>query len=322
MAALATVAGRNRSEGRKTARWRARATPTVFLAPAAVLVVVFFAVPVVLIGVLSFTDMSTATGLREWNFIGWDNYRRIINHPNFGINARATVVYVVATLVLFNVGLGLVCAILTTHIPRRTGFFFRALWLLPRITPVAVYIMMWKRIGERGPFGILNFHVLEPLFGGDGENLVPSNPWVFVILTNGLIGASFGMILFTSAIESIPKDFMNAALVDGCGIWQRIRFVVLPSLKWPLLFVTTYQTLSLLTSFEYILLLTDGNFGTRVWSLWSYQTALATYFGNLQYGLGAAMAVLLVLIGIVASLLYLRFFRFSELVEVPKIETP
>ena len=123
MAALATVAGRNRGEGRKTAWWRAWATPTVFLGPAAVLVVVFFAVPVVLIGVLSFTDMSTATGLREWNFIGWDNYRRIINHPNFGINARATVVYVVATLVLFNVGLGLVCAILTTHIPRRTGFF-------------------------------------------------------------------------------------------------------------------------------------------------------------------------------------------------------
>jgi inositol-phosphate transport system permease protein len=305
---------------RRTSGWRARATPGAFLAPAAVLVIVFFAVPVVLVGVLSFTDMSTATGLRQWNFIGWENYRRILNHPNFGINVRATIFYVIATLVIFNVGLGLVCAILTTHIPRRTGFFFRALWLLPRITPVAVYIMMWRRIGERGPYGILNFHVLEPFFGGEGDNLVAAQPWVFVILTNGLIGASFGMILFTSAIESIPRDFMNAALVDGCGIWQRIRFVILPSLKWPLLFVTTYQTLSLLTSFEYILLLTDGNFGTRVWSLWSYQTALATYFGNLQYGLGAAMAVLLVLIGIIASVLLLRFFRFSELVEVPKIE--
>jgi inositol-phosphate transport system permease protein len=320
MASPATVPG-HPPRVRRTGSWRARATAPAFLGPAGVLVIVFFAIPVVLIVVLSFTDMSTATGLREWNFIGWENYRRIINHPNFGINARATIFYVVATLVLFNVGLALVIAILTTHIPRRAGFFFRSLWLLPRITPVAVYIMMWRRIAERGPFGILNFHVLEPLFGTDGGNLISSQPWAFVIITNGLIGASFGMILFASAIESIPKDFMNAALVDGCGVWQRIRFVILPSLKWPLLFVTSYQTLSLLTSFEYILLLTDGNFGTRVWSLWSYQTALATYFGNLQYGLGAAMAVLLVLIGIVASVLYLRLFRFSELVEVPKIET-
>ena len=315
-----TLAQRPRG-GRTGELVRARATPLAFLSPAFVLVIVFFAVPVVLIAVLSFTDMSTATGLREWTFVGWENYRRIINHPNVGINARATIFYVVATLVVFNIGLGLVVAILTTHIPLRAGFFFRALWLLPRITPVAVYIMMWRRIGERGPFGILNFHVLEPIFGGDGRNLVAGNAWAFVIITNGLIGASFGMILFSSAIEAIPRDFMNAALVDGCGIWQRIRFVILPSLKWPLLFVTTYQTLSLLTSFEYILLLTDGNFGTRVWSLWSYQTALATYFGNLQYGLGAAMAVILVLIGIVASVIYLRFFRFSELVEVPKIET-
>ncbi|MGH9136645.1 MAG: carbohydrate ABC transporter permease [Acidimicrobiales bacterium] len=300
---------------------RAWTTPLAFLSPAVALVIVFFAVPVVLIVVLSFTDMSTATGLREWNFIGWENYRRILNHPRFGTNAQATIFYVVATLVLFNVGLALVIAILSTHIPRRTGFAFRALWLLPRITPVAVYIMMWRRIAERGPFGILNFHLLEPFLGGAGRGLIPQFPWEFVIITNGLVGASFGMILFASAIESIPRDFMNAALVDGCGLWQRIRFVILPSLKWPLLFVITYQTLSLLTSFEYILLLTDGNFGTTVWSLWSYQTALATYFGNLQYGLGAAMAVILVLIGIVASVVYLRFFRFSELVEVPKIET-
>jgi inositol-phosphate transport system permease protein len=301
---------------------RGRATPYAFLSPALVLVTLFFAVPVVLIVVLSFTDMSTATGLDEWNFIGWENYRTILTHPNAKANAWATLFYVVTTLILFNVGLALAVAILTTHVPRRTGFAFRSIWLLPRITPVVVYIMMWKFIAERGPYGVLNFHIIEPLFGGSGDGLVPDNAWEFVILTNGLVGASFGMIIFSSAVESIPKDFMNAALVDGCGVWQRIRFVILPSLRWPLLFVTTYQTLSLLTSFEYILLLTDGSFGTRVWSLWAYQTALASYFGNFQYGRGAAMAVLLVIIGIVASLVYLRFFRFDELVQDPKIETP
>jgi inositol-phosphate transport system permease protein len=295
-------------------------TPYLFLSPTLVLVTLFFAIPVVIIVLISLTNMSTATGLRNWEFIGLQNYRRIFSHPHFRANTGATIFYVTATLTLFNVGMALLVALLTTHIPRRAGFFFRGIWLLPRITPVVVYIMMWKFIAERAPFGVINRHLLVPLFGASGAGLVPSAPWTFVIITNGLVGASFGMIVFASAIQSIPRDYMNAALVDGCGVWQRIRYVIVPALKWPLLFVTTYQTLSLLTSFDYILVLTDGNFGTRVWSLWAYQTALSNYFGNFQYGLGSALAVILVALGVVASLAYMRFFRFDELVQVPKIE--
>jgi inositol-phosphate transport system permease protein len=295
-------------------------TPYLFLSPTLLLVTLFFAIPVVIIVLISLTNMSTATGLRNWEFIGLQNYRRIISHPQFRANTGATIFYVTATLTLFNVGMALLIALLTTHIPRRAGFFFRGIWLLPRITPVVVYIMMWKFIAERAPFGVINRHLLVPLFDASGAGLVPSAPWTFVIITNGLVGASFGMIVFSSAIQSIPRDHMNAALVDGCGVWQRIRYLIVPSLKWPLLFVTTYQTLSLLTSFEYILVLTDGNFGTRVWSLWAYQTALSNYFGNFQYGLGSALAVILVVLGVAASLAYMRFFRFDELVQVPKIE--
>jgi inositol-phosphate transport system permease protein len=142
----------------------------------------------------------------------------------------------------------------------------------------------------------------------------------FIIVMSGIIGASFGMIIFTSAIESIPRDYLNAALVDGAGIWQRIRYVILPVLKWPLLFVTTYQTLSLFTSFEYILALTDGGYETRVWSLWAYQAAFSSYTGNFRYGFGSALAVLLVAVGIVFSFIYMRFFRFNELVQTPRIE--
>lgn len=299
---------------------KGRATPYLFLSPTLLLVTLFFAIPVVIIVLISLTNMSTATGLRNWDFIGLQNYRRIVSHPNFRVNTWATIFYVTATLTLFNVGMALLIALLTTHIPRRAGFLFRGVWLLPRITPVVVYIMMWKFIAERAPFGVINRHLLVPLFDTSGAGLVPFAPWTFVIITNGLVGASFGMIVFSSAIQSIPRDYMNAALVDGCGVWQRIRYLIVPSLKWPLLFVTTYQTLSLLTSFEYILVLTDGNFGTRVWSLWAYQTALSNYFGNFQYGLGSALAVILVALGVAASLAYMRFFRFDELVQVPKIE--
>ncbi len=87
--------------------------------------------------------------------------------------------------------------------------------------------------------------------------------------------------------------------------------------------MTVYQTLSLLTSFEYILLLTDGGPGlyrTEVWALTAYHRALQTYFGNNQWGYGAAWGSILVVIGIGLSIIYLRLFRFDELVMEPKID--
>jgi inositol-phosphate transport system permease protein len=288
-----------------------------FMSPAAVLVIVFFFIPSILIFVLSLTNMTTATGFQNWQWVGLENYLKIAAHPDAGPAALRTLFYVASTLILFNVGMALVLALLTTHIPKRVGFAFRALWLLPRITPSVIYIMMWKWMASQAPYGILNRYL--PFL--PQTNLLPEAPWSFVILTNGFIGASFGMILFASAIESIPKDYMNASLVDGCNTWQRIRYVIIPAIRWPLLFVTTFQTLSLLTSFEQILLLTDGQMGTEVWALWSYHRALNNYWGNLQWGFGSALAVILVIIGAVAAFIYMRFFQFDQLVQEPRIDT-
>jgi len=311
-----TIAAAPPQEGLRS-KLRSASTGFWFMSPALLLVIVFFFIPSIIIFGLSLTNLSTATGFQNWDWIGFKNYEKIFNHPSTKTIAQATIIYVVATLTLFNVGMALLVALLSTHIPKRAGFVFRTLWLLPRITPSVVYIMMWKFMSAAEPYGILNRY-LPFLF--DGKNLLPNSPWVFVILTNGFVGASFGMILFASAIESIPKDYMMAAMVDGCNIWHRIRYVILPALRWPLLFVTTYQTLSLLTSFEQILLLTDGEFGTEVWSLWAYHRALNNYWGNFQWGFGAALAVIMVVIGVVAAVAYMRFFQFDELVQEPRIE--
>lgn len=291
----------------------------LFMAPATILVVAFFFIPVIIIIGLSATDMSSATGFQKWQWIGLLNYERMVGNPQAAYITWNTVKYVVMTLSLFNIGMAMVVALLSTHVPRRAGFFFRALWLLPRITPSVVYIMMWKYMAADAPFGILNAQIFGPL-GLETTNWIPAQPWLFVVLVNGFIGASFGMVIFTSAIESIPRDYMIAALVDGCSLWQRIRYVILPMIRWPLLFVTTYQTLSLLTSFEYILLLTDGQFNTEVWSLWAYHRALNNYIGNFQWGFGAALATVLVLVGIVMAIIYMRYFQFNALVQEPKIE--
>ncbi len=296
--------------------------PIIFMSPLTVLVFLFFFIPVVLTIFISMTDMSTAS-LTHWHFIGLRNYAKLIKFRWTKILLKNTIFYVATTLALFNVGMALVLGIVTTLIPRKHGMAARALWLLPRITPSVVYVMMWKWIAADAPYGIVNQHIFKPL-GLPTKNWVMAAPWVLVILVNGYIGASFGMIIFTSAIESIPRDFIYASLVDGATTWQRIKHIILPMIRWPLLFVTTYQTLSLLTSFEQILLLTDGGpgrYGTEVWALNAYHRALANYWGNIQFGYGAMLAAVLVVIGIIMSYVYLRVFKFNELVVEPRIET-
>jgi inositol-phosphate transport system permease protein len=296
----------------------------VFLAPTAVLVVLFYVIPSLLVLYISMTNLTSANftaDVAQMEFIGLTNYATLFRDQFAQKILFNTLFYVLVTLSLFSIGAALVVSLLTAHINRRAGFFFRALWLLPRITAGTVYVLMWRRLIADQPFGILN--QLIDVVGGDpisGTEYV----WTFVIAVNGMIGISFGMIIFTAAIESISKDIMNAALVDGSTLLQRVRYIVLPLLRWPLLFVVSYQTLSLLTSYEQILLLTDGGPGlyqTEVWALTAYHRALSNYFGNAQWGYGSAFAVVLVIIGVILAAVYMRVFRFRELVTEPKIES-
>ena len=143
-----------------------------------------------------------------------------------------------------------------------------------------------------------------------------------MVLINGFVGASMGMLVFSSALRAIPQSQFHASEVDGANRWQQVRYIIMPQMRWPILFITCYQTLSLLASFELILLATDGGPGgaTEVWSLAAYHTALNNYAGNLQYGYGTAMALVLVVIGIVLALIYLRIFNYQSLVAKPLIE--
>lgn len=291
------------------------AAPAVFLFPATLLIILFFLVPVVTTLYLSMTDISTLT-FSSPKWLGVENYRTLLRDPFLGKILLNTARYVGLTL-LFNVGMGLVLALLSTSVRERYGNQMRALWLLPRILPPVVYVLIWQGLTREAPFGLVN------TLTGSTRSWISAHPWGTIVLANGLVGASFGMLIFTSAIRSISQDLFYAAAVDGATTAQTIRRIVLPMLKWPIMFVTAYQTLSLLTSFEYILLLTQGGPGfytTTVWSLHAYNLALSNYFGNVQFGLGAAMAAVLVVIGIVVSVFYLRLFNFKALVAEPKVE--
>ncbi len=276
-------------------------------------------------GLVSFgveVDDATFDRLLELTNTSWawttDNYVELMA-SEFTLKVMANTAFYVFLTLIFNVGFALLLALTTFYMPSGQSKFFRAVWLIPRISPSVIYVMLWKWFTFDSGF---MSHFLG-MFGVEPENWLNEFPWTFVIIANGFVGASMGMIIFASAVVAIPADVLRAAEVDGAYPMQQVRRIILPMLAWPILFVTSYQTLSLLTSFEYILLLTDGGPGfytTETWALNAYHTALSNYFGNLRYGMGATLAVVLVVVGIALSLLYLRLFDFKKLVAEPPIE--
>lgn len=295
---------RSRSRSRRAARPRLRPWQLLLL-PSALLVALFYVLPVAVNLALSFTDMDYRFDL---HFAGGGAFARAAADPMFGRVLRNTAVYVVATLTLMNLSFGLALAILSTELPERVGGAFRLLWLLPRATPSVVYVLLWLYLIDPTDYGLLN--TIAGAAGADSVDLLTSHPWVVVVLLNGGVGASMGMVVFTAAIKSIPPQLAMAARVDGASAWQRIRYVTLPSIAWPVMFVTMYQTLSLLTSYEYILLATDGGpfYQTEVLSLYIFHNAISDF----EFGYGAALSLILMAIGVVVSIAYWRLFGMGR----------
>lgn len=297
------------------ARRRAAFDAALFLGPATLLLFVFFVLPVAIDLAIAFTDMDKTLTVTEATT---GQFERMLFRDTRMWDALArTALYVVATLSVFNVGFAVLLALTTTALPERLGGFFRAIWLLPRMSPSVVYALLWAWTIDPNERGLLN-QLMARLFGAAPVDLYNSRPFLLIVLANGFVGASLGMVIFTSAIRSIPQHIFFAARADGAGPLSVARHIVLPALRGPISYVTAYQALSLLVSFEYIWLITKGGpfYDTTVFALYAYNRA----FSNGQYAYGAALALVMVVIGVVLTLVLWRLMDMRRLLQQPRIE--
>lgn len=288
--------------------------PFIMLGPFLLLIAIFFFLPVLLIIILAFTNMDSAM---QWTFNGIDNFKKLFQDPNMLEILNHTFVYVSFTL-LINVVFALILAVITTYFIKNesVSLFIRTIWMLPRMSPPVVYVLLWLWFLDPSSYGVLNS--IRNLLHLEPVSWLTSQPMLVVIIANGVIGASYGMIIFSSAIKSIPQDLYQAAKVDGASTWSIILDIIIPSLRWPIMFVTMWQVLSLLTSYEYILLLTKGGplHESEVLALYSFHNA----FQNFQYGYGSAVAFVLVMIALVLSFILWKVFGMNKMVKHSRID--
>ena len=307
---------RLRSAGDASMRARRWGNMAVFLGPALLVILTFYIVPVLVDLVVAFTDLGRDLKISEFSTRNFE--RAFTGDRRLPGVIGLTTFYVFGTLAMFHLTLGLVLALTTTAVPGKSGTFFRAVWLLPRMSPSVVYIVLWNWSVHSGETSLVN-QVLINVFNFDEPvDLLLNNPVALIVLSNGFIGASFGMIILTSAIRGIPEHLFHAARVDGAGYFSVVRHVTLPALRWPLTYIAIWQTLSLFVSFEYIILLTGGGpfQDTTVFSLYIYRRA----FESGQYGYGAALALFLIVPGIIFALATWRFTKMQTLMQEPRIE--
>ncbi|MBO9477902.1 sugar ABC transporter permease [Shimia sp. R11_0] len=299
----------------------------LFLGPAIVLLLCFFVAPILLDLLIAFSDMERTI---EFNGFTTEQFSKmvrpdddaVLGYSFRGSFSRAlglTAIFVFFTLAVFNVGLGLFLALTTTALPEGQGAFFRAVWLLPRMSPSVVYALLWLWVTDPSDTGLLN-QILVYGFGVSPVNLRLDSPMLLIILANGFIGASLGMVILTSAIRTIPEHLFYAARADGAGSMSIVRHIVLPALRWPLSYITVYQALALLVSFEYIFLLVGPVRKTMTLAMLAYTKSLAPGIGAGQYAYGAAISLILIVIGIVTALVMWRFTNMKSLLAQPKIE--
>ena len=258
--------------------------------------------------------MSMYYSLTEWNgiskkavFIGLDNFKQIFTgDPYFKQSALFTLKYAVVFIVLVNV-LAIILAVLLDQKIKTTNFI-RAALFTPYIISMVIIGFIWRFIFMQG------FDTLYNLTGWDiflwswlGE---PSLALVSILLVSIWQSIGFYIVIYIAGLQSIPQDALEAATVDGAGVFHQFFEITLPLLMPS---ITTCVFLSLTNSikvFDIIVSLTNGGPGGATSSL-TFDIYKEAFINN-SYGYGTAKSLILFVCVLVITLAQVKFFKSRE----------
>jgi multiple sugar transport system permease protein len=281
---------------------RRAATESVFawflVAPALIFIAVIVAWPLVETVRLSFTNASLAGE----TYIGLDNYRALFSGHGFTDIIIRTFVWMFFSVGL-KLGLGLIGAsLLMAVVPGQA--LFRILIMPPWVIPIAMGCLGWLWL-YNGDFGIISgFARWIGVTDGPFAFLAYKNSAFWsCIVTDVWVGTPMVSLFFLAAMQGVSRDLYEAAWVDGASRWYRFRRITIPQIMPVIVSMALMSAIWTFNSFEIIWILTQGGprGGTTTMIIDTYKVAIA----NLQFGQGAARAVIIVVMLALFSLLYL-----------------
>ena len=290
---------------RKKAQLANRFTPYLFMAPAAVIMLIALMYPLGYMVWGSFKDWDPSQTIGEAEFIGLQNYVKLWGDPNFWESMSVTLTFaffVVTFELIIGVGLAL---LLDRNI--RGMSVLRTLFILPMMIAPVVVGLMWRYM-YHPTVGTFN-RSLEGI-GIPGVDWLGQHALMSVIIADIWQWTPFIFILSLAALQSLPKSALEAARIDGATAWQQIIHIKLP-LMMPVLIVT--GLLRLIDAFkvlEVILVMTEGGPGLSTEILALRISRTATEFREL--GEAAAMSNYLLILLMILTVCMFGFTRWQE----------
>ncbi len=287
-----------------------KAYPFYFVIGALFLYLLFFVLPSVMGFFYAFTDWNSYT--TEVNWVGLDNFKTIFSSTGQGYVSfiKNTIVFTIATIILKTV-LALGLAVLLTQGVRHLSYFYRVIIYLPAVLPMLVVSLIFRSILNPAT-GFLNttlrwagLDILALKWLTDIHLALPS-----VIGVDTWKGVGYIMVILIAGLQAIPKDYYEAASIDGATGWKTFTNVTLP-LIMPVLSVTTVLNLLYgLKVFDIIFVLTHGGPGRVTDTVY---TAVFEDFSKGRYGIATALSTLLFLVMIVLSYFVIRLMHREEI---------
>jgi multiple sugar transport system permease protein len=276
----------------------------LYLAPAILFVLFFTAFPLSQMIWMSFHSWSLIAPKR---WVGLDNFTHAYNDKQFWISLGFTLRYTLYITPILMVGGYLIALLVAGNTPLRR--FTRAVVFTPVVIGLGVSSLLWYWLFSY-EFGLINRLLVDvgaadkPIiwFGEDADRAL----WaVIVSVVWKVIG--FGMLLFVAAIQGIPDDITEAAMVDGASYWRRVWFITLPLTVKTILLVTLISVIGSLLAFDQFFLMTAGQPFNRTASsvFWIYLNS----FPYLKLGYGAALSLALTAIVLALTIVQVALTR-------------
>lgn len=275
----------------------------VMVLPAALFLVVFFLAPVVIACYLAFTNLQLeGPHAVNYGFIGFDNFTRMASDTYFQNAVWLTAAFVGFSAVIGQTFFGLVLALLQERAMRwlRVAVASIAItaWVMPEITAAVI----WYAFAQNG--GTLDM-LLGP--GHADTNWLLSAPMVIVSVANIWRGSAFSMLIFGAGLRNVPHEVRESAALDGANTWQQLIHVVLPIIRPTIVTNLILVTIGNLADFTLIYGMTQGGPNNETMTLPLYMYIQSFNYNELAYG--TAIALVLILMGAIASFSYTRLLR-------------
>jgi ABC-type sugar transport system permease subunit len=282
--------------------------PILFLAPAALVLLLFMAVPMVNAILLSFQSWN---GMSPPTWTGFNNYLKLFQDGIF-LTALGHTVYFSVVTVLFQSTIPLLIACLLNS-GIRGSTFFRTLYFMPVIISLAISGLLWAMIYEPN-FGMLNtilraigLDAFTQLWLADRNTVMPS-----VILVSIWQSLGFYLVIYYAALQNIPRELYESAAIDGANAWHKLWHVTIPSLRPVIVLIVVLNTINGVKVFDQIWVMTAGGPNHASDTLGTYLYSMA--FGamgssNPQFGYATAIAIVILVLSLIMSIIQIRLGR-------------